>query len=73
MYKIAPPPWGEEIESSYWGRNSSGEARQKGRGEGKREEGKGKVIGKKGKEGEGKREKGTGIEEGKGNIRGERR
>ena len=41
--------------------------------EGKREEGKGKVIGKKGKEGEGKREKGTGIEEGKGNMRGKSR
>ena len=56
--KLPPPPWRGGIESSCWGRKSSGEE-----GKGRREGG-----GKKEREGEAKREEGKG--KGKGKQRG---
>ena len=58
---FTPPPFpGRGIESSSWGRKSSGEGKGKGREEGKGMEGEGKA-----RKGGGKKGKGTGRKEGK--------
>ena len=71
VYKVpySPPPGGVGIESSCWGRKSSGEegkgrGRREGEGRREREEGKGK-----GREGEAMREEMRGREEVKGKGR----
>ena len=68
MYKVYyPPPWGEGIISSWWGRKEGEKGRENGK-EGKKGKGKGKKVKETGKGG-----KASFSSLGKGELKGEGR